>query len=227
MTALDLLIRGGFVMWVLLALSVVSLALILYKLVQFRLARLGTSKVLDNLEQRLRSEDPHRLQQQLADARSPLAHLAARAITLCEEGSLSEEAIKAELERSAAEEVRRLDLHLKTLANLAHIAPLLGLLGTVTGMIGAFHSLEAAGMKVNPSLLAGGIWEALLTTAFGLSIAIPTMAAYAFLDGKVDDAVAKMHDAAARVLVHYARRAAADFPQKLSAVAAKMSVYAN
>ena len=70
---------------------------------------------------------------------------------------------------------------------ISNIAPLLGLLGTVIGMITAFSKLEESGSRVDPAILAGGIWEALLTTAFGLIVAIPALAAFYWLDGRVDN----------------------------------------
>ncbi|MFP6717413.1 MAG: MotA/TolQ/ExbB proton channel family protein, partial [Alphaproteobacteria bacterium] len=82
----------------------------------------------------------------------------------------------------------------------ANLSPLLGLLGTVLGMIKAFARLESAGTKVDPAILAGGIWEALLTTAFGLSVAIPALAAFYILEGQVENVRAQMKDATIRVL---------------------------
>ena len=83
---------------------------------------------------------------------------------------------------------------------IASLSPLLGLLGTVLGMIKAFVRLESAGTKVDPAILAGGIWEALLTTAFGLSVAIPALAAFYILEGQVENVRAQMKDASIRVL---------------------------
>ena len=90
----------------------------------------------------------------------------------------------------------RLQRGIPMIKTLAALCPLLGLLGTVLGMIGAFSKLEAAGSKVDPALLAGGIWEALLTTAFGLVIAIPALAAYYMFEGRVETVRAAMKDAA-------------------------------
>src|SRR5262249_28066281 len=81
------------------------------------------------------------------------------------------------------------------------IAPLLGLLGTVSGMVKAFAKLELAGSRVDPAMLAGGIWEALLATVAGLTIAIPAMAAHYIFEGKVDRIRADMKDAAVRVIL--------------------------
>lgn len=93
------------------------------------------------------------------------------------------EEIKQALQESASVELPGLEKNLGTLATIAYITPLLGFLGTVTGMIRAFQrvqELSSAGQAVGPGDLAGGIWEALITTAVGLIIAIPTYLAYAY-----------------------------------------------
>jgi len=84
------------------------------------------------------------------------------------------------------EEVRDLSRYLQALATIANIAPLLGLLGTVIGMIKAFMVIQEMGGKVNAAVLAGGIWEAMLTTALGLAVALPAMVAHSYLSGRVD-----------------------------------------
>ena len=78
---------------------------------------------------------------------------------------------------ATGEEVRDLSRYLQALATIGSIAPLLGLLGTVIGMIKAFMVIQQMGGKVNAVVLAGGIWEAMLTTALGLAVALPTMVA--------------------------------------------------
>jgi biopolymer transport protein ExbB len=113
--------------------------------------------------------------------------------------------IEAEVSRVGSAEIRNLESWLRGLSGIAHLSPLLGLLGTVMGMITAFIRLEEAGSKVNPSILAGGIWEALLTTAFGLIIAIPAMAAFYYLEGEVDRVRAAMKDVSVRVLLHFGK----------------------
>ena len=80
----------------------------------------------------------------------------------------------------------RYDKGLGLMASLAHLSPLVGLLGTILGMIQAFQNLEQSGMNVHPGVLAGGIWEALLTTAFGLGIAIVLMAFHHWFSSRVD-----------------------------------------
>ena len=96
---------------------------------------------------------------------------------------------RADLEKTfshvTAREIRRMERFLPTLYLISSVSPLLGLLGTVTGMIKAFQTIENLGGKVDASVLAGGIWEAMLTTALGLSVAIPAMVAHNYLQGRV------------------------------------------
>ena len=87
---------------------------------------------------------------------------------------------------------------LNSLQVIAAIAPLLGLLGTVFGMIEAFQQMEIAGKNVDPSILSGGIWEALLTTAFGLAIAIPALAAYHLFENKISNTRDNINDTVVR-----------------------------
>jgi len=88
--------------------------------------------------------------------------------------------------RVAGDALDRLRDWMRPLEVIAAIAPLLGLFGTVLGMIAAFAQLEAAGSRVDPAVLSGGIWEALLTTAFGLAVAIPTLAAVNWFDRRIE-----------------------------------------
>lgn len=91
------------------------------------------------------------------------------------------------LVRFATFYVRNMEQRLNWLAIIGNIAPLLGLLGTVTGMIKVFMGIQNMQGQVNPSALAGGIWEALITTAAGLIVAIPTIIAYHYFEDRIDD----------------------------------------
>ena len=108
--------------------------------------------------------------------------------------------IETEVGRVGTREIKNLERYLRGLEVIANLSPLLGLLGTVLGMIKAFARLETAGTNVDPAILAGGIWEALLTTAFGLSVAIPTLAAFYLLEGKVASCRSLLEDSATRAL---------------------------
>jgi biopolymer transport protein ExbB len=118
---------------------------------------------------------------------------------VCKMGLLKHDRSKAEMkeaiEDAAVHEIPLLEKRLPVLATIAHISPLLGLLGTVLGMIKAFHKIQRLtelSRPVDAGQLAEGIWEALITTAFGLLVAIPTFVAYNYLVSRVDGIVSDM-----------------------------------
>ena len=168
---------GGPVLLVLLALSIIGVAIVLFKAAQLRLY---SRRCLTTIGQRLRS-DPSGW----GASRSPLELLIADALDC--ESSLADAVHRSAIAQRAAALVGELGAGLRTLELIAYIAPLLGLLGTVFGMIDAFRGLETDGNIGQSSTLAGGIWEALLTTAAGLSVAIPLAVAHGLLEGRVQD----------------------------------------
>ena len=121
------------------------------------------------------------------------------ALSGCTKEGVSEDTIKEEVTRVAGLELDNLRSGLRLLALIANLSPLIGLLGTVLGMIRAFQALEAAGSRVDPSILSGGIWIALLTTAAGLIVAIPAAAAHNWMEGVVYRSQRAMEDAVTRV----------------------------
>jgi biopolymer transport protein ExbB len=185
--------KGGPVMWLLLGLSILSFSFIVFKFLHFRLRRVGESVCPEELARNLKLEGPEPVIASLKKLNSPLAHFGVSAIELSQ-SSCSEKVFNETIERCGVKNVREVEQFQRELATIAHVSPLIGLFGTVTGMIAAFQSLEQAGMQVSPSLLAGGIWEALLTTAFGLAIAIPTFAAHTYFDTRVDSLASQMKD---------------------------------
>ena len=111
------------------------------------------------------------------------------------------EELREELARRATKFMQPYAAYLRPLELIYYLAPVLGLLGTVLGMIEAFRGLEAsAGLDKDSTALAGGIWEALLTTAVGLSIAIPFTAVHAWLETRLDNATAEVSDLLTRVM---------------------------
>jgi biopolymer transport protein ExbB len=107
--------------------------------------------------------------------------------------------MKESIEEAGRQVVLELERFLNTLGTIASITPLLGLLGTVIGMIKVFAAITSHGVG-NPSVLAGGISEALITTAAGLSVAIPSLIFYRFFRGKVDELVLEMEDEALKIV---------------------------
>ena len=124
-----------------------------------------------------------------------------------------EDLVREEVTRIAKEQIEGLRGWLRPLDVIATVSPLLGLFGTVLGMIEAFRKLEQAGNSVDPSILSGGIWQALLTTAVGLAVAIPATLAHSWLDRSVDSAAHTMEDSATRVFTAQTQIAQSASPQ--------------
>lgn len=182
---IDLLAAGGPVVLVLIAMSVVALAIVLVKLWQFRAARLGERRRVQTALALARTGRLHDAVTAVRSSRNPVAQAVARAL-MGQQRGLPEHKIREEAIRYGGDVLEDLRGYLRPLEVIASLAPLLGLFGTVLGMIGAFQQLEAAGNQVNPAVLSGGIWEALLTTAVGLAVAIPAVAALNWLERIVE-----------------------------------------
>ncbi|TLP56464.1 MotA/TolQ/ExbB proton channel family protein [Parasedimentitalea maritima] len=177
---LQVLDLGGPVVLVLLATSVLATALVLYKIWQYQIARVGRHRQLSLAVEAWDRGDVTQAMANLQQTKSYLAPVLHMALTQAPSRKLSD--------RTEAEaEVRfsRLEQGLGTLDLIAQLAPLLGLFGTVLGMIEAFKKLEAAGSSVDPSMLAGGIWVALFTTAAGLAVAMPTSMVLSWLTARM------------------------------------------
>lgn len=160
---------GGWVVALLLTLSVVAGAVILWKLVHLRLLGLSRGGALQTALVPLVSGQTAAAREALARVDNPLSRLALRAMA----ASVPAKELRDRLYAETEVELARAESGLRFLDAVAQVAPLLGLFGTVLGMIEAFQALQGAGASVDPSLLAGGIWVALLTTAVGLAIAMP------------------------------------------------------
>lgn len=175
---------GGPIVAILLALSVIALTIALVKLWQF--ARIGgTAKRLAAAVELWRQGDLRGAAESAARLRGPLADVVNRAMRGFLTGK-SELHVREDVEQTADEAVGTLRSYLRALEAIAQAAPLLGLLGTVIGMIDAFKVLESSGGDVDPAGLAGGIWVALMTTAVGLAVAIPTALALHWFDGRTE-----------------------------------------
>lgn len=172
---------GGPVVVLLIVVSVITLTIILFKIFQFTASAVGNNQVLYSELRKLVTASEDQVARTLTGSRNIIAPMILDA-TNCDK---TEEAFKR---LQAAAEIRfvKLESGLRFLDTVVQLAPLLGLFGTVLGMIEAFQALQAAGTQVDPSLLAGGIWVALLTTAVGLIIAIPTAMSLAWLESRVE-----------------------------------------
>ena len=190
---LKLILKGGPIMIILLIMSIISLAIILLKIYQFYKSDIYNSNKVIPIFKLLKDNKIAQAQELLNTIIHPSSEII---LSIIDNKRLSNEDRENEVSIIGEKQIRNLEFLLKPLELIANIAPLLGLLGTVIGMITAFSKLENAGSKVDPAILAGGIWEALLTTAFGLIVAIPALGAFYWLDGKVDKVREDMRHAA-------------------------------
>ena len=182
---LYLLAAGGLVVWILIALSVLATTLVLVKLWRFSRLGVGARRDAAAMLAAYKAGDVNAALARARRAKGPLADLLARAIRGQRRG-VAEAKIREEVLRRGREVLEQLRSGFRILEVIAALAPLLGLFGTVLGMIEAFRQLEAAGDQVDPALLSGGIWQALLTTAVGLAVAMPVVAVLNWLERRVD-----------------------------------------
>lgn len=181
--AYETLANGGPVVAILLAMSVFALAIILAKAAQF--SALGSGRGLDAIVTLHRAGRSREAMERARRFRGPERAAVVSALEALTEGA-DERRAREEARRLASVGLESMGGWLRPLEVIASLAPLLGLFGTVLGMIDAFAELEAAGARVDPSILSGGIWEALLTTAVGLAVAIPTVAAFNWFERRIE-----------------------------------------
>lgn len=208
-SVLALLEAGGTVMWILAGLSVFALAIILNKLWDFGRAGIWRRREVNRALAEWQSGRDGAALEHLGRARDPVADVLRVALAGRMDEDVDDAVVREEVARRGAAWLESLRGGLRPLELIGTLAPLLGLLGTVIGMIDAFRELESAGSQVDPSVLSGGIWVALLTTAAGLSVAIPAVAAHTFLERQLEGLHHRMQDAATRVFSRSVGRATA------------------
>ena len=181
----DYLDKGGLIFFILSLLSIFSIAIIFYKLIFFTQIR---KKNFIKLEERIQlgtSKKVFSNELQENKNKNILSSMLYTLTSLSNDKSLNLSEKNEKLKVIISEHIRKLDQFLPTLEIISNVSPLMGLLGTVIGMINSFNKLEIGGSLVDPALLAGGIWTALLTTAIGLVVAIPALVAHHFFEKKV------------------------------------------
>ncbi|MFC1594747.1 MotA/TolQ/ExbB proton channel family protein [Candidatus Omnitrophota bacterium] len=205
--ALQVFFAGGPLMWLILMCSIVSLAIIGEKSWQLNFQiKADAKKLLDSVIEQIKHNKIKAAIGICSNARSPVASILKAGILNLEADRV---AIKESMEDASLYEIPRLENHLSILATIGHISPLLGLLGTVTGMVKCFHTIQIKATSVNPvnpGDLAGGIWEALLTTVFGLAVAIFTFLFYNYFVSRVNSHVLDMERSATELVnfvTHY------------------------
>ena len=193
---LELFERGGGVMWPLLAFSVVGFAIAVERVLVFLYRDTSYRRFAREVREPLLDGKISEVKTWLASQRTPLARVVETYLqNLKRSAKLREEAVG----REASEQIANLERRLSWLSIIGHLSPILGLLGTVAGLIEAFHQIELQGGQVQPSDLAAGIWAALLTTVFGLTIALPVLGVYHILENRAGAMALKMQWIVARL----------------------------
>lgn len=200
-----LIIQGGPIVAVLLIVSVIAGAVVLVKLVQFYMAGIyGSARSrrtrIDPVLELVRNGEFGAAQQQLAKHRGPLARIMEAGLNASWLDHRRATEVEEEIGRVGGNQLVAMQSYFRWLEVIGNVAPLLGLLGTVMGMITAFQQLEIAGSKVDPSILAGGIWVALLTTEVGLMVAIPVVTILNLMENRLDQYRQEMRDVSARLM---------------------------
>jgi len=190
---LDAVLVGGQVIYIAIALaSLVGLGVVVERLWRLLPLRGGFDRVFGTVEEALRGAGPKGGLKALGGQDGPMARTLRRGLEAAPAG---EEHVRVVTQEAAQQEVSALERGLGALAVVGQVAPLLGLLGTVIGLMQAFRAASAA-ERVTPALLADGIYHALGTTAAGLCVAIPAWIAYAAISGLIGRLVQRLESAA-------------------------------
>ncbi|WP_348766294.1 MotA/TolQ/ExbB proton channel family protein [uncultured Salinisphaera sp.] len=212
--AAGIIALGGPVVVLLLLMSLVAITIVLAKIFQFRRVRINDRRTARNALELYRGGNASAAVTSAKRSPNPTARTLARAIELRQRSGVAEGILREDILQYGGDMLESLRSHLRPLEVIAALAPLLGLLGTVLGMIEAFRDLEQAGSQVDPAVLSGGIWQALLTTAVGLAVAMPVIVALNWLERTVDRCAHEMDSVVTRVFT-------ADLTRSTSAATAR------
>lgn len=203
----ELIQKGGPVMYPIILCSMLAFAIVIERFYHLYKARIDTKDFMNNVDITVKRNRIAEAIKICDRTPGPISHIVKAGIL---KHDRSRQEIRESIEDAGHQEVPKLEKHISLLATIAHVSPLLGLLGTVTGMVRAFQIIQeksASFNPVSPGDLAGGIWEALLTTVAGLIVAIPTVVAYNYLVNRVDEFVLEMERSATEVINILSQRA--------------------
>lgn len=193
----ELLRVGGPVMWVIFGCSVVAVYLILERYLSYHRAQIDAPEFIQGLKNILKRNNVTEAVTICDETPGPVAHVLRAAILRADR---PEADLRHAVEEACLMELPRLERNLKALATLAHIVPVLGLLGTVLGMINAFQVMQEGGAFVSTKDLARHISQALYCTAAGLAVSVPVFAFYNFLVSRVESLTLDMQKAASEMI---------------------------
>ncbi len=197
MSFFEIIAQGGVIMIPLFILSVLAIYVIAERWRTLNNSRMEVASMLNNIESLLKSGSQQRAIQYCEEFDKPLARILKSGIRRL--GRPIRE-IEESIRNAGKKEIYHLENRMIWLATIAGVAPLIGFTGTVTGMIRAFMDIQSLQGNVNPSVLAGGIWEALITTAAGLIVGIIAYGFYNYLQGKINRMIFELENASADFL---------------------------
>jgi biopolymer transport protein ExbB len=182
-------LKGGLLMWPILLCSIITIAIVIERYFVLRQASVNVPRFMIQIRELMKKGDIVEAINYCSEINSPIANIVRKGLSKYQFGM---ERIKESIESAGKQEIYKLEKGLSVLATISGVAPLLGFLGTVTGMISAFMRIESLGGNASPSDLAGGIWEALLTTAFGLSVGIIAYLFYNYFVTRINELISEM-----------------------------------
>lgn len=189
MDLLSIFLKGGWIMYLILACSVLGVAIIVEKYIVLKKAKVNVPAFLIKIRTMVKRKDIVGAIGFCMQEKSPVSNIVKKGLKKFRFGH---QRVVESIESAGRQEISKLEKGLPILATISGIAPLMGFLGTVTGMITAFMKIQELQGSANPADLAGGIWEALITTAFGLIVGIPALAFYNYFVNSINKLVLDM-----------------------------------
>jgi biopolymer transport protein ExbB len=189
MSIFSIVVKGGWILIPIFIASVIAVAIIIDRYFVIRKSKLNVPSFMVKIRSYLKKRDITGAIDFCMEDKSPSANIIKKGL---KKYNLGHERVREAIENAGKQEINKLEKGLNILATISGVAPLLGFLGTVTGMISAFMRIEDLQGAANPSDLAGGIWEALLTTAFGLAVGIIAFTFYNYLVASINKLVLDM-----------------------------------
>jgi len=196
----QIFLKGGPLMWPILLCSVFALAIIIERIWYMRRIQIDTRQFLNRILDKMKRHQIKEALEICEMKRNPISRILKAGILKYDRGR---QQIKEAIEDAALYEEPHLEKNMTALATIAHISPLLGLLGTVVGLVRCFQVIQSKSttlQPVSPGDLAGGIWEALLTTVAGLVVAIPAFVVYNYLVSRINNFILEMEKASTELV---------------------------
>ena len=225
--ASEIFSTGGYVMYILLGLSVIALTVILLKLFQFQYLNLFRKKMIKDAMAHWRNGEKQNAITIVSSSRHPISVVGLVAMRGLVKPHIDIDNLREEVMRVGNKQMNSLNKGLWSLELIAMVSPLLGLFGTVLGMIQAFKALQVAGAQVNPAILSGGIWQALLTTAAGLAVAIPVVMIFKWMERVINHIGEEMEDSTTQVFTYASNPKLQNKTEKNSSIASSRSSLSN